>query len=193
MTDVDSEKDLRSDVDRRSENSGVVGFRQGRFLSMNLQVLKKTRRKPEAGDIFAMLPPDAGGYLFGRVIQTNANPLGVGGGILIYVYQPRSQGKETVPVLFRDQLLIPPMITNRLGWSRGYFEFLEHHDLGRMDRLRQHCFKDSRGLFFDEQGSRLTTEVPPVGEWGLHSYRTIDDEISSALGIPLSVSEGSRH
>ena len=48
------------------------------------------------------------------------------------------------------------LITNRVPWSKGYFEFLEHHDLGAMDRLRQHSFRDSRGFLFDEQGSRLT-------------------------------------
>jgi hypothetical protein len=152
---------------------------------MNLKVLKKTRRAPEAGDVFVMLPGDGGGYVFGRVIDTNANPLGVGGGILIYVYRPRSERKEPVPKLFRGELLVPPLITNRLPWSRGYFEFLEHQDLKPMDRLRQHCFRDSRGFFFDEQGRRLAKDVSPVGEWGLHSYRTIDDEISGALGIPL--------
>ena len=76
----------------------------------------------------------------------------------------------------------------RVPWSKGYFEFLEHHDLGAMDRLRQHSFRDSRGFLFDEQGARLTKEVPPVGQWGLQSYRTIDDEISKALGIPLAES-----
>jgi hypothetical protein len=53
-----------------------------------------------------------------------------------------------------------------------------------MDVLPQHCFQDSRGWYFDEQGNRLHAAVEPVGQWGLHSYRTIDDEISKALGIP---------
>jgi len=54
------------------------------------------------------------------------------------------------------------------------------------DRLDQHCFKDTRGWYFDEARNRLESPVPPVGQWGLHSYRTIDDENSKALGIPLS-------
>jgi hypothetical protein len=41
---------------------------------MNLAVLKKTRRAPEVGDIFVMQPPD-GQFLFGRVVDTNADPL----------------------------------------------------------------------------------------------------------------------
>ena len=37
----------------------------------NLEILKRSRKKPQVGDVFAMLPPD-GKYLFGRVIRTNA-------------------------------------------------------------------------------------------------------------------------
>jgi hypothetical protein len=59
---------------------------------MNLAVLKKTRRAPDVGDIFVMHPPD-GQFLFGRVIDTNADPLGVGGAVLIYIYRVRSSAK----------------------------------------------------------------------------------------------------
>lgn len=86
----------------------------------------------------------------------------------------------------REDLLVPPMITNRQPWLKGYFEALENHPVGRLDRLVQHCFRDSRGWLFDEQGTRLMSAHEPVGEWGLHSYRTVDDEISKALGMPLA-------
>jgi len=152
---------------------------------MNLAVLRKTRRNPEPGDIFAMLPPD-GLFLFGRVISVDANPLGVGGAYLIYVYRARARQKTRVPELFRGQLLVPPMMTNKRPWTMGYFEPVEKRPLGPMDVLPQHCFKDSRGWYFDEQGNRLPAPVEPVGQWGLHSFRTIDDAVSGALGIPLA-------
>lgn len=156
---------------------------------MNLAVLKRTRRAPEVGDIFVMQPPD-GQFLFGRVIDTNANPLGVGGAILIYVYRVRAAAKTPVPELLRGQLLVPPMMTNKQPWTKGYFEHEENRPLSAMDRLPQHCFKDDvRGGFRDERGNRLQTAVEPIGDWGLHSYRTIDDEVSKALGIPLSPDE----
>ena len=63
---------------------------------MNLAVLKRTRRAPEVGDIFVMQPPD-GQFLFGRVIDTNADPLGVGGAVLIYVYRVRAAAMTPVP------------------------------------------------------------------------------------------------
>lgn len=134
-----------------------------------------------------MRPLD-GEYLFGRVIDTNANPLGVGGAVLIYVYRARAATKDP-PVLLRGQLLVPPMMTNNQPWSKGYFEHVENRPLTPMDRLPQHSFKDSRGRYFDETGARLPGPIEPVGQWGLHSYRTIDDEISKALGIPLAPDE----
>lgn len=155
---------------------------------MNLAVLRKSRRAPETGDIFVMLPPD-GRFLFGRVISTSADPLGVGRGIVVYVYNARSHAKRVVPRLFRGQLLVPPMITNRQPWTKGYFEAVGHSPLGPMDRLARHCFRDVRGRYFDELGNELQSAVEPVGQWGLHSYRTIDDEISRALGLPLAVTE----
>jgi hypothetical protein len=155
---------------------------------MNLSVQRKTRRAPEVGDIFVMQLPD-GQFLFGRVVDTNANPLGVGGAVLIYIYRVRAAAKTPAPELLRGQLLVPPMMTNKQPWTKGYFEHVENRPLSVMDRLPQHCFKDTRGWYFDERSRRLPGAVEPVGDWGLHSFRTIDDEISRALGIPLSLED----
>lgn len=154
-------------------------------LTMNLAVLKKSRRKLKAGDIFVMLPLD-GLYLYGRVMSTDARAgWSMPGANLIYVYRPRTRQKLPVPELLREHLLVPPMMTNNLPWSKGYFEFIESREIRAKDRLDQHCFKDSRGRYFDEQCKALAQAVEPIGQWGLHSYRTIDDEVSKALGIPL--------
>ena len=63
---------------------------------MNLRVLKKSRHIPQAGDIFVMQLPDTH-YLFGRVINTNANPLGVGEAILIYIYDTQMNTPYPIP------------------------------------------------------------------------------------------------
>ena len=152
---------------------------------VNMSVLGKSRRPPEVGDVFAMLQSD-GRFLFGRVIDTNANPLGVGGAILIYVYRVRSVGQVPVPRLRRDELLLPPIMTNRQAWTRGYFKCVESRPLEPTDRLDRHSFRDSNGRYFDERGNRLSGAIEPVGIWGLQSYHGIDDAISRALGIPLA-------
>lgn len=137
------------------------------------------------GDVFAMMPPD-GQYLFGRVAATDADPLGVGGAILIYIYRVRAAEKKPVPSLLRGQMLTAPMMTNKQPWTKGYFETVEQRTMTPMEKMPQHCFLDTRGWHFDEYGKRLDGPVGLVGQWGLHSYRTIDDEISLALGIPLA-------
>ena len=44
-----------------------------------------------------------------------------------------------------------------------------------------HTFRDIRGWLFDEDGNQLDTPVGPVGDAGVHSFRTIDDLVSDAL------------
>ena len=149
---------------------------------MNLAILKKSRHSPKPGDVFAMLPSD-GLYLFGRVVANDANPLGVGGAILLYIFSPRSRRKTDVPLLRTSDLLLAPIMTNRLPWSRGYFENICNQAITSPDRLEVHCFKDSRGWYFDEYGNRLPSAVGRVGQWGLHSFQTIDDDIARALEL----------
>jgi hypothetical protein len=153
---------------------------------MNLAVLRKTRRRPDVGDVFVMQPPD-GAFLFGRVIDTSAEIGPMKSCILIYVYRTRAQEKAAPAELLPDDLLVPPMITNGRPWTMGYFEPIENRALRAVDSFPQHCFADPlRGWYFDERGRRLPAPIEPVGTWGLHSFRTIDDAISTALGIPLS-------
>ena len=132
-----------------------------------------------------MLPPD-GHYLFGRVISTTAMWGFSLTANLIYVYMVRS-GTKTVPdtaELRTNRLLIAPLIINRLPWSRGYFETIGIRPFGEGEVLRQHCFRDSYGRYYDEQRRSLSLPSEPCGQAGLHSYRTLDDQISDALGIP---------
>ena len=152
---------------------------------MCLTQLQKSRRRLQPGDIFAMAPSD-GKYLYGRIIATNANPLGVGGGVLVYIYKARSTDKRKVPDLMCGQLLVAPIITNRLGWSRGYFEFVENRALTAMDCLRQHCFVRAWSTpvqYFDETGKSLPGPTEPVGQWGLYGHEAIDEEVCAALGL----------
>lgn len=157
-------------------------------MSMILTPTRTSRRRPEIGDIFVMAL-SKGGYLYGRVVGNDANPLGVGGGFLIYIYRARSMEKFAVPALSREQLLVPPIMTNELPWRKGFFEFVENRPLDPADRLGSHSFERAwtdPKQYFDEHGNRLTGPVTPVGQWGLHSYQTIDQEIAKALGLSAS-------
>ncbi|MBT8163364.1 immunity 26/phosphotriesterase HocA family protein [Arthrobacter sp. GN70] len=156
-------------------------------VQTNMHILKPSRKGPLPGDVFVLQMPDEM-YSFGRVISTSAM---VGGRIqaqLIYVYKVRSDSKALPErsELRSDCLLIPPMMTNRLPWSRGYLETVANLPLERDDVLSQHCFFDSSfRKYVDEFGDDLPGPVEPVGEHGLQSFRTIDDSVSAVLGIPL--------
>ena len=69
------------------------------------------------------------------------------------------------------------------GWSEGVFETVGNIPLGDGDVLDQHCFRRWNGKYFDECSNQLPGPVEPVGDFGLHSFRTIDDDISDALGF----------
>lgn len=152
-------------------------------VATNLRVLKPSRKKPQAGDLFAMQLPDER-FLFGRVVTTEARVGPMEGVILIYVYRPRFDSKD-VPersALSVERLLVSPMMTNRLPWSKGYFETVAHWPIDPGDVLEQHCFfSPGMARYFDEWGNDLPGPVEPAGDRGLHSFRTIDDKISDAL------------
>lgn len=125
-------------------------------------------------------------YLFARVISTEAKAgWSLSGSILIYIYRTVTDDLQPPPKgeLTRDSLLVPPIMTNSLPWTKGYFETVAHAALSDTDVLPRHCFRSSSGKYYDEKCVELTGEVQPCGDWGLHSFRTIDDEISDAFGI----------
>jgi hypothetical protein len=175
-----------TEVHRSSSRFEETDFEVAAEVETNLRILKPSRRKLRDGDLFAMELPD-NRYLFGRVINTEARIGPMQGVILIYIYRPHFDSK-TPPVsseLSRESLLVSPIMTNRLPWSRGYFETVDHWPLETRDVLSQHCFLRSDGRYYDEDNHRLARPVEPIGDYGLHSFRTIDDQVSDALGIPL--------
>jgi hypothetical protein len=152
----------------------------------NLRILKPSRKPLRPGDIFT-LSPRAGTYLFGRLIATDAAAsAGLVGLTLIYIYAAERSTPEPPDdhELSPARLLVPPAMINRLPWSRGYFETIDRRDLRPEHRLAAHSFRDIRGRYFDEHATEIGGPIEPVGQQGVHSFRTIDDLVSDALGIP---------
>lgn len=176
--------------------AGDVGSRR-RLRSVehppiNLEPLEPSRKRIRPGDIFVVRPVGRE-YLFGRVIDVDAHVLTPEmKAILMYIHYAWSASKREVPPLSRDRLLIPPVMINRLGWSRGFMETVEHRPLGAGEIFPSHCFVYERPAgprYFDERGHELPGPSGPVGLAALSSYRSLDDKISRALGIPLSPEE----
>jgi hypothetical protein len=138
--------------------------------------------------VFAVGLPD-GTFVFGRVIAADlpSEQAPMPGSNLVYIYDLRTASPEPrVDELTVERLLIPPLFINRLPWSRGYFQTVSSADLDPSDRLPQHHFWDAaRSAYVNEAGRPIAHTPPtPVGDWGLHSFRTVDDAISEALGFP---------
>ena len=152
-------------------------------MATNFQMLKRTRRAPESGDVFAFqhkLFPDK--YFFGRVAATDTRLGNLDGGvILIYVYRTSAPSKSSVPLLKVVDLLVPPIGTNKIPWTSGYFELVATGENGPQDLLSQHCFADGRGSFVDEYGVRLAEPIGPIGFYGLSGLLSIDNQITKAL------------
>ena len=156
----------------------------------NLEFLKKSRKGLKPGDIF-VLKPKGHDYYFGRVISTTAQcGFGPPKAVLIYIYNSTSKDKTKIPNLDKNNLLIPPVMINRLGWSRGYFENVGFKELAKDDVLNVHCFwRPSRKTYMNEKGEQLDGPQEPVGQYGLGNYRVVDIEINEKLGIPLPPEE----
>lgn len=154
---------------------------------MNLVKLKPSRKNPQPGDVFVfMLKQHLGQFWFGQVIRNDSSVGPFKNTILIYIFKNHSPDKQNVPVLSSDALLVPPIHTNKLPWTRGYFETVANKDLIKEQLLPYHHFLSAfKGRVFDDDSRPVANPGPIVGEFGLHSFKTIDDSISKALGIPL--------
>lgn len=154
--------------------------------STKLQYLKRSTNTPRAGDVFAMLPPD-GKYLFGRVIESNVprDRAPTPNSNFMYIYSERSGSEEpNMDRLTPENLLLPPLFTNKMGWTKGVFKTIRQSNVTPDDLLDQHCFWDAmRQYYIDLDQKRLSEPTSLCGSRGLKSFRMIDDHVSDALGI----------
>ena len=153
---------------------------------LDLRVLRRSRKKPKAGDVFAMLARDDR-FLFGRVISADLpierSPWA--GANLIYIYNVASNQKEPpLDKLTIGRLILPPMFINNSGWLRGYFETVHHAPLTQNDLLPRHCFlRAANGKYLDEFKRTIASPVEPCGEWSMANIRILDEELSEALSF----------
>lgn len=163
----------------------------------NMVVLKPSRAKPQAGDVFlvSMLGKE---LVVGRVVSTDAMPEWSAN--LLYFYRMHVASESEVKPPFAANLLIPPQLTNELGWRYGYFKTLYNAPVRKDEVLPRHVFQLSQGplrmdaeYYVDEcrrpTGRPTKSEMPLLNYYGLVSYRYIDDRLSEALGIPSAPDE----
>lgn len=149
---------------------------------INLRFQRKNRHKPQPGDIFVMQLKSER-YLFGRIINNDfeADPLGD----LVYIYAHQSDTPDVdSSLLTKETLLLPPLLMNRLGFTRGYQTFVRNEPLVPGDTFDPGCFYDpTRGRYQGTDNRILAEPVRPIAVQTVRNYRAMDDGISEALGI----------
>ena len=151
-----------------------------------MMVLEASRKKIKAGDLFVFqMSQEPNLYRFGLVSKNDFNLGPFPNCNLVYLYEACSESIDEVPELNREKLLIPPFATNNLAWSKGYFLTISNIVPSEAEVFSEHYFRDTSGNLYNESGVRVKKAHEPVGIWALRSYRTVDDSISEALGIPL--------
>ena len=136
-----------------------------------------TRHEPRIGDFFEVHRPPAGSGgspLLGRVVSTSAVAGPTHGCILVYVYRKASRPS-------RDDLLLPPLLTTRAPWLRGYFVHARSEPLLQGDFFERHAFRDPRGRFVDEDGRPTDDPSRPCTESKIFDVAAIEEAIASAL------------
>jgi hypothetical protein len=150
----------------------------------NLQVLKRSRTKPKAGDIF-VIRPIKHDYYFGRVINPKVDQLGFQG-ILAYLYDIHAGDKQPPAALLPTRLLIPPLLLDFSCWTMGLVEKVGHRELSAVDVLPKHCFYSLFfRRYFDEHRTPLEKKIEPCGTYGITTPSGLGLDISKALGIPF--------
>lgn len=156
-----------------------------------LQFLKKSRRRPQAGDIFCFkILSDC--YHFGRVICNDAT-MGPSTGnvlLLLYFYTSSSPSPHEVPKLSRDQLLIPPVLTVHRAWLDGYFMTVGNRPVTSEDRLPVNCFYWDFGQEYrDEYDQLLPCKFEPCGQFVIAGYGAIAQDLARALGLHVTIDD----
>ncbi|HEY3820842.1 MAG TPA: GNAT family N-acetyltransferase [Polyangiaceae bacterium] len=135
------------------------------------------RREPQLGDVFAVRRGEGAEELRGCVVSTSAIVGPTHGCIVVYLF------RDDAPRPRRDHLLVPPLLTTRGAWSRGYFVHLRSEPLLPGDYFERHVFCDARGRLYDEEARPVDAAAPgePVGEWRLFEVEEIEAAVAAAL------------
>lgn len=152
----------------------------------NMRVLRSSREQRVPGDFFAYEMPD-GVRRYGRLI---ARSVGIGNmeptpvQHLVYFYGAGAEGEFDPGKCDPHRLLVPPLVVNQKPWTLGLFERVARLPLRAGDVLPSHGFYCGwRNQYFDEMSREISQPAGPCGEFGLHSYLTVDRCLSEALGF----------
>ncbi|WP_055106617.1 immunity 26/phosphotriesterase HocA family protein [Paenibacillus ihumii] len=139
-----------------------------------LIAMKKSRKKPQEGDIFVIQPKE-NHYYFGKVIKTNiqGKNLNFEGMNLIFMYNCLSHNKEIPRNLDEFEFLFAPTVVNFQGWLKGYFETVGNQPLTVKELNVDYGFYDDperQDRFYNLEGERILHKPKYLDFVGLASY-----------------------
>lgn len=151
--------------------------------------LTEKRQMAKVGDIFRY-SPEAGVYGWGRLIQRGhffAMKLDLN---LVYIYDAWGERKPDDDRLSPANLLIGPVVVNNLGWSRGYWELVDHAPIVVKDVQRRHVFIQFGGsgpkdfIYVDGTGSRVLwprVERRLISQSGVGNFNSVNWAVREIL------------
>lgn len=147
-----------------------------------LIVLKRTNKKPEAGDIFA-LSPKSGTFCFGKVIRTGVESKDsfVNGMNLIYIYN-----YFTVTMIPPEDIGNKPLgyvaVVNNQLWTKGYAQNVGHSDVSNAELDEDIAFWDIvRKEYVYVSGEKYNGVPKYAGIYGLGSYGVVGKEVQKMM------------
>ncbi|MWC27055.1 immunity 26/phosphotriesterase HocA family protein [Paenibacillus sp. MMS18-CY102] len=150
-----------------------------------LIAMKKSRKRPVAGDVFVIQPKESHFY-FGKVIQTNiqGKNLNFVGMNLIYMYNCLSHRKEIPTNLDEHELMFAPTVVNFQGWLKGYFEKVGNQPVTVKEQNVDYGFFDdfeTQDKFYNLAGEELNHRPQYARFDGLASYGYVGRQVHRVL------------
>lgn len=160
-------------------------------MNTNLKFYKKSRRKNNVGDVFIISPNESVDLLCLIVDNSVQNPLLIEGMISIIIFHRNVKRQNCdkpsiLDIINNSSLLTPPIITNRLGWTKGYFKTIENTDINYTDIIHpsEITFYYSLNQIFTLTGtSNELSNFSFTGVSSVKSYLAIEVLIQISLDL----------
>lgn len=144
---------------------------------------EKQKKWPKEGDVFYFqLSDDRFGY--GMVALGNIDVGPFKNAIVIYIYDNFMPSLDESIVLNKENLLLPPIITDASCWKNGYFVTFKNLDPNSRDIYPEHYFKNPiMDIVFDSHGTEVNmlTDNIPVGRESIQFHKNIIRSIEHVL------------
>jgi hypothetical protein len=155
-----------------------------KYPPCNMILMEPYKKKLNVGDIFVIKYSNS--YFFGRVGDIY-NP-GKHQLYVVYVYNNSSSSINIIPELDKNFLLVKPCIINRLGFSRGYLKVVDNLPIDDKNGFPILSYTDGR-YYYNSLNYKIRKPQGFIVKLSFGNYRTLDDEISNKIGIPLAPDE----